>query len=50
MDQEWEHGCDNIWEEVNVKGAGKPMYNIEARRRWQISNAFGMQKLLLLEI
>ena len=34
MDQEWEHGCDNIWEEVNVKGAGKPMYNIEARRRW----------------
>lgn len=33
MDHEREHGCDNIWEEVNVKGVGKPMYNIETRRR-----------------
>ena len=33
MDHEWEHGCDNIWEEVIVKGAGKPMYDIETRRR-----------------
>lgn len=33
MDHDWELGFDNIWEEVNVKDAGKPTHKTENRGR-----------------